>query len=146
MENQIKEKNLLQYRISTFKNISDLLSGHNVSFFEFREKIAKLFNIEKVNSYKVFEIIQSQEKQEEVNKIIEEHIYYLAIGICNLISIFEPDAICIGGSFTHYAPIFMEKLKQKIEENFIGREIPKILTAKFENDAGIIGAAMLKSN
>ena len=39
----------------------------------------------------------------------------------------------------------MDKLKQKITENFKTREIPEILTAKFENDAGIIGASMLQS-
>jgi len=112
----------------------------------FRKQITDLFNLEKVNSYKVFEIIESKEKEEEVNAIIENYTDYLAIGLCNLISIFEPDAICIGGSFTYYAPIFMNKLKEKIQENFIGREIPKILTAKFENNAGIIGASMLESN
>ena len=40
----------------------------------------------------------------------------------------------------------MEKLKQKVSGNFKGREIPDILTAKFENDAGIIGASMLQNN
>lgn len=112
----------------------------------FRNEISELFNLEKVNSFKVFEIIESKEKQEEVNKIIEKYTDYLAIGLSNLINIFEPDAICIGGSFTYYAPIFMDKIKQKIQENFKEREIPKIITAKFENDAGIIGAAMLQSN
>lgn len=112
----------------------------------FRKQIAELFSLENVDSHKVFEIIESKEKQEEVNKIIEEYTNYLAIGLSNLINIFEPDAICIGGSFTYYAPIFMEKLKEKIQENFKGRDIPKILTAKFENNAGIIGASMLESN
>ncbi len=112
----------------------------------FRKEIEELFNLEKVDSHKVFEIIQSKEKQEEVNKIIEEYTNYLSIGLSNVINIFEPDAICIGGSLTYYAPIFMEKLKQKIQENFRGRDIPEILIAKFENDAGIIGASMLESN
>jgi len=112
----------------------------------FRKEIADLFNLEKVDSYKTFEIIEAQEKQEEVNKIIEKYTDYLSVGITNIINIFEPDAICIGGSFTYYAPIFMDKLKQKVSENFTGREIPEILTAKFENDAGIIGASMLESN
>lgn len=39
LSDQIKEKSLLQYRISSFKNIIDLLNGHNISFYEFREKI-----------------------------------------------------------------------------------------------------------
>jgi len=112
----------------------------------FRKDIEELFNIEKLTSYKMFEILEKKEKQEEVNKIIEKYTDFLSIGLINIINIFEPDAICIGGSFTYYAPIFMEKLKQKIKENFKNREVPEILTAKYENDAGIIGASMLKSN
>ena len=112
----------------------------------FRSEIEKLFNIDKINSNKMFEIIKSKEKQEEVNKIIDNYLNYLSIGISNLISIFEPDAICIGGSFTYYAPIFMDKLKEKVQRNFENREIPELIIAKYANDAGIIGAAMLESN
>lgn len=112
----------------------------------FREEISELFNLKSINSYKTFEILESKEKQEEVEKIIERYTDYLAIGLSNIINIFEPDAICIGGSFTYYAPIFMAKLKEKLKENFKGRDIPDIITAKFENDAGIIGASMLESN
>lgn len=109
----------------------------------FREKIEKLFNIEKVTSDKVFEIIKSKEKEEQVNKIIDEYIEYLSIGLTNVINIFEPDAISIGGSFAYYAPIFIDKLKSKIQQNFKNRNIPEILVAKYQNDAGIIGASMI---
>lgn len=112
----------------------------------FRKEIEELFNIEKVNSYKMFEIIESKEKQKEVNVIIDNYLNYLSIGISNLINIFEPDAICIGGSFTYYAPIFMEKLKEKVQKIFENREIPELIIAKYANDAGIIGASMLESN
>lgn len=112
----------------------------------FRKEIEELFNIEKVTSYKMFEIIESKEKQEEVNQIIENYLNYLSIGISNLINIFEPDAICIGGSFAYYAPIFMDKLKEKVQQNALNNEIPELLVAKYANDAGIIGAAMLESN
>ena len=112
----------------------------------FRGKIEKLFNIEKVTSHKLFELMEKKEKEEEVNKIIEEYIDYLSIGLINLINIFEPDAISIGGSFAYYESIFMDKLKQRIKQNFKNREIPDILIAKYENDAGMIGASMLESN
>lgn len=112
----------------------------------FRNNIEKIFNIKDVNSYKVFEILNSKEKQEEVNNIIEDYINYLEIGITNLINIFEPEAISIGGSFTYYAPIFMDKLKQRVQSKFPNRTIPDIITASFENDAGIIGASMLEEN
>ena len=112
----------------------------------FRKEIAELFNLEKITSHKMFEIIDSKEKQEEINTIIDNYLNYLSIGISNLINIFEPDAICIGGSFTYYAPIFMDKLKEKVQKNFENREIPDLLVAKYANDAGIIGASMLESN
>ena len=112
----------------------------------FRKEIEELFNIEKVNSYKMFEIIESKKRQKEVNEIIDNYLNYLSIGISNLINIFEPDAICIGGSFSYYAPIFMEKLKEKVQRNFENREIPELIIAKYANDAGIIGASMLESN
>ena len=112
----------------------------------FRSKIEKLFNIEKVTSYKVYEILETKEKDEEVNNIIDEFIENLSIGIINLINIFEPDAISIGGSFTYYAPIFLEKLKEKLKQRFLNRAIPDLLIAQYENDAGIIGASMIESN
>ena len=112
----------------------------------FRKRIKELFNLETINSYKMFEILKSGEKKEKVNEIIEEYTDYLSIGLVNLINIFEPDAICIGGSFAYYSPIFMDKLKENIKESLRRVEIPEILIAKFENDAGIIGASMLESN
>lgn len=112
----------------------------------FREKIEKLFNIEKVTSYKVLEIIETKEKEKQVNEIIDEYIEYLSVGLTNVINIFEPDAISIGGSFAYYSPIFMDKLRIKIQRIFKDREIPDILIAEYENDAGIIGASMIKNN
>ena len=113
----------------------------------FRKEIEDLFNIEKLTSYKMFEILESKEKIDEVNVIINRYVENLATGICNLINIFEPDCICIGGSFAYYGPIFMDKLKSKIKQSYDNRaDIPEILVAKYANDAGIIGASMLKSN
>lgn len=112
----------------------------------FRREIEKLFGIPNVTSDKLFEIIKSGEKQVGLNEIIDRYVTYLSIGITNLISIFEPDSICIGGSFAYYAPILMDSLKKKVKYNFEGRAIPDLLVAKYANDAGIIGASMLKSN
>ena len=40
----------------------------------------------------------------------------------------------------------MKKLENNLKSKFENRDIPKILLAKYGNDAGIVGAAMLKSN
>lgn len=82
---------------------------------------------------------------DEVQKDINEFIDYLRIGICNLIDIFEPEVVCLGGSFSYYEghPV-LEKLKEEINKNdsTFNEGKPKIVTAEFKNDAGIIGATV----
>ena len=114
------------------------------SMYLFRGKVAELYGVGKITSDILFKLIENKEKLEELERIIDEYIHYLSIGIGNLIRIFEPEAISIGGSFSYYQSIFMDKLKKKLQEDFKGRDIPDILIAKYENDAGIIGAIMIE--
>ena len=77
---------------------------------------------------------------------VEMFLEYLKTGICNLIDIFEPEVVCLGGSFAYYEgnPI-LDRLLCKINEpssTFNHTEKPKIVLAKFKNDAGIIGATI----
>ena len=84
-------------------------------------------------------------KDMAIQKLIEDYITYLSIGISNLVNIFEPEAIGIGGSFVFYEEIFLEKLKRKIiDENMLFNERKEIVihTAILDNDAGIIGATL----
>ena len=81
-----------------------------------------------------------------VKSEIESWLNYLKIGVGNLIDIFEPEAICFGGSFSHYEgnPILyrlIEKLKEP-DTTFTTSEKPDIVLAKYKNDAGIIGATI----
>lgn len=92
-------------------------------------------------------ILKERTDNEEINskidKTVEEYIEYLAIGISNLVNIFEPEVIGIGGSFVYFADTLLPKLKQKLlDENtlFNHREDIEIKVAKLGNDAGIIGA------
>ncbi len=68
---------------------------------------------------------------------------YLSVGISNLINIFEPEAICIGGSFVYFEDILLNKIKEKILDDkylFNKRDKIIIVPAILGNDAGIIGS------
>lgn len=83
---------------------------------------------------------------EEVRKEVESFLEYLKIGIGNLIDIFEPEAICFGGSFAYYEgnPIF-DRLINKLNESDVSFTIskkPDFVIAKYKNDSGIIGATL----
>lgn len=87
-----------------------------------------------------------EKNDERIEMVIEEYTESLAIGISNLINIFEPEAIGIGGSFTYFEEFLLEKLKKKILNGnllFNPRSDIMIKSALLKNDAGIIGASML---
>lgn len=82
---------------------------------------------------------------DEVQADINDFIDYLRIGICNLIDIFEPEIICFGGSFSYYEghPVLNKLIEEVNKSNTtFNNTKPKIVTAHFKNDAGIIGATV----
>ncbi len=98
---------------------------------------------ERTRGQDLIEIMRKDEKNEKVNKVIQEYIENLSIGISNIINIFEPEVIGIGGSFVFYSDILLEKLKQNIiNKNYLfnPRKEINIVTAILGNDAGIIGS------
>ena len=81
----------------------------------------------------------------KIENTIDEFIDYLSIGIANLINIFEPQEIGIGGSFVYFEGVLLERLKKRIKEKnllFNKREEIQISCAVLGNDAGIIGATL----
>lgn len=83
---------------------------------------------------------------EKIEKVIDEYLDYLKVGLCNIIDIFEPEVISLGGSFAYYEnnPIYKKLLKKLKEPNstYNQESSPEIRIAKFKNDAGIIGATV----
>lgn len=74
---------------------------------------------------------------EAIENVVSEYIENLSIGILNLINIFEPEMIGIGGSFVYFEDVLLPRLKEKV-----GRDDIKMETAILGNDAGIIGAVL----
>ena len=83
---------------------------------------------------------------EKITKVVTEYVSNLSIGICNLIDIFEPEIVVLGGSFSYYEDNLIYKmLIDKINEKnsrFNSFEKTKIKVAKLKNDAGIIGSTI----
>ncbi|MFH1425467.1 MAG: ROK family protein [archaeon] len=70
--------------------------------------------------------------------------HYLGIGLANLAYIFDPDAIILGGGFSKVRHIYPQA-KATLNKLYILNPKPKILKAKLEDNAGMIGATLLKT-
>ena len=79
-------------------------------------------------------------------QIVDDYIYYLSIGITNLINIFQPHVLAIGGGVCNekeYLTVPLIKLVSREQYTRDNAHKTKIVTATLGNDAGIIGAAGL---
>ena len=116
------------------------------SLKRFKQKIADKFGLNTLSGKVIREFIYQNPDNEILNNMIKEYIEYLSIGISNIINIFEPDVICIGGSFAEYENIFKHSLEKILVEGnllFNRRDNIFIKHAKLKNDAGIIGATLI---
>jgi len=67
-----------------------------------------------IRGNELFELIKNNPQDERINKVVNEFIEYLSIGISNLINIFEPEVVGIGGSFVYFQDVLLDKLKENI--------------------------------
>ena len=111
-----------------------------------KNKLINEMNLSKeVSSKELLEILKWRAKEENIKKILEEYIDNLNIGLSNIIDIFAPQAICLGGGFVYFEEIlykpFLEKYYNE-RKSFYKDGIPDIKLAVLGNDAGIIGATI----
>lgn len=111
-----------------------------------KNKLINEMNLSKeVSSKELLEILKWRAKEENIKKILEEYIDNLNIGLSNIIDIFAPQAICLGGGFVYFEEIlykpFLEKYYNE-RKSFYKDRIPDIKLALLGNDAGIIGATI----
>ena len=115
-----------------------------------KNNLRKVLNCdEQTGSKQLLNILRNIKEEDKnylhINNIIEQYIENLSIGISNLINIFEPEIVGIGGSFVYFKDILLEKLEKNLLDGellFNLRDNINIETAILENDAGIIGAVL----
>lgn len=81
--------------------------------------------------------------------LVDEYIFYLAEGVTNMINIFQPDVLTIGGGVCNEKDYLMVPLLRHVDREQYTRDNKnktKVLIAALKNDAGIIGAAGLGAN
>lgn len=78
-------------------------------------------------------------------KVIEKYINDLAEGIQNLLFIFNPDNIVIGGDISAYPEVLLQKLTDRIfqQNQFYNEGDVNIMFSSLKEDANILGASLI---
>ncbi|MBE7019712.1 MAG: ROK family glucokinase [Ruminococcaceae bacterium] len=86
-------------------------------------------------------------KGDQVAKeVVDNYLHYLSEGVANLINIFAPEAIILGGGVCNEGDALLVPLKEQVIAKCYGGDLihhADISIASLGNDAGLIGAAML---
>lgn len=100
------------------------------------------FNLKSLDGKEIKQFILQNKDNQKLESILNTYIQNIASGITNLINIFEPEAVCIGGSFAYYEEILLDRLKRECNKELYNKDRPpKIIIAQLKNNAGIIGGA-----
>ncbi len=109
-------------------------------------KILKDFTLSEVTAKTVFDYLG---KDKVADKVFDEYITNLGNGIVNLVNIFAPEAIVLGGAISAQKNVLTKPLEKYVNKNIYaagaGKEV-KIITAKETGNAGILGAMCLFLN
>ena len=88
-------------------------------------------------------------KDKVAKDVVKNYLSYLSEGIVNIVNIFQPEIICIGGGVSNAGEKILKPIRKAIKGfSFarFGKKQTEVQIAKLGNDAGIIGAALLWKN
>ncbi len=74
---------------------------------------------------------------------VERESYYLGLGLANVITLFTPDVIALGGGLMHSRHLFWNKIQEVIGETcgLVPYHKTRLVTTKLGAEAGLVGAA-----
>jgi glucokinase len=77
--------------------------------------------------------------------LLNLYFSYVSTGIANIINIFQPEVLCLGGGVVNEGQAFIDRILAIIPPELykVGERTTQLRLAKLGNDAGIIGAALL---
>ena len=115
------------------------------SIKRFKENAKTVLGAEDMEPKELLRELEKNLEAPKVKKLIDDYIENMIVGLSNIIDIFEPEAICLGGSFVHFKNIFYDKLVKEMEKRryyFNKDSKTKIVLAELKNDAGMLGAVL----
>lgn len=83
---------------------------------------------------------------EAASQVVENYVHYVACGLINVINIFQPEVLCIGGGICKEGETLLKPIREYIFQERYSKfceQQTRLCVAELGNDAGVIGAACL---
>ena len=101
-------------------------------------------DLNKVDGKSIFEALDMGDAT--AKHVVDKYLYYVAIGIANVINALQPEIVCVGGGISAQGDKILDPIREIVRAerySVYAEKQAAILEATLGNDAGIIGAALL---
>lgn len=101
-------------------------------------------DLNKVNGRTAFDAMRKGDPTAQ--EVVNNYVAMLACGIGNIVNIFQPDIVCVGGGVGNEKENLLAPVRKLLKTEIYSIHAKKqtqLVAAQLGNDAGIIGAALL---
>lgn len=101
-------------------------------------------DLNKVDGRSIFEALDLGDKT--AKDVIDRYLYYVSIGIANVVNALQPETVCVGGGISGQGEKILQPIRDIVKAerySVYAEKQANIVPALLGNDAGIIGAALL---
>ncbi len=101
------------------------------------------YDPEKITAQRICE--EAEKGNSWAQQAVEHEAYYLGLGLANIVNIFAPQAILLGGSVMKSAHLFLGRIREVVRLNcrLVPHECVDLGMATLGADVGLIGAAQV---
>ncbi len=127
-----------------YASVTALIRQTKAAMAAHPESLMNRVALEKVNGRTAFDAAKEGDKT--ALEVVDTYADYVAEGLADLINIFSPEIIVVGGGISKEGDYLLNPVRQKVQSRVFGAGLlpeRKIVAAQLGNDAGIIGAALL---
>ena len=118
-----------------------LAAGPAMAEWMKKEAPADYTHGDNLTARRIFELARAGDAL--ARRAVERETYYLGLGLANLVTIFSPDAIVLGGSIMKSADLLLDGVRKIIREScrLVPSDRTELALASLGEDANLIGAA-----
>ena len=101
-------------------------------------------DLNQVNGKTIFDALDLGD--DTAKAVIDRYLYYVAVGIINIVNALQPEIVCVGGGISGQGEKILRPIRAYVNGEHYSihsKKQTRILPAALGNDAGIIGSALL---
>ena len=91
-------------------------------------------------------VAAARDGDEQAGAVLDEFAWWLALGIGNLVDVFDPSIVVLGGGVMHAADLLTHRVVDALPEHVLGsdhRPAVPVVAARAGEHAGAVGAALI---